>query len=635
MWGGGRGRIAWAIGAAKQGSVQAVSSSTPMIGWPQLGTAFALVVYTSLMSLQFQSSTLRPLGFAMVRACGRCAAQLYLSGALLLTPLLAPSTPVWVVGAWLLLTGAIASREAAARVEYTYPQMTRHLFVALNGSLALVLMASLGLDIVSPVVPWYNPRTWIPIAGMLMGNAVTATALAAGTLTRELATKRAPLELQLARGATWKEALSPVILTVYSTALTPTINALCVTGVVHIPGLMTGQLLASRVMTPLQAAMYQILIFLLIAATVATSVQTLTQLALRSMVDPKVDRLRLVDESTGETLLQPKSSSEKKSLLSIVSSLSKLAIRRKASKRKNPNPNDVNNNQSATLEELEKGLLNGVPIGGARASSVTTRGAKQRKDNSIPKNESLTMPALVRYRNLGEDESPSSDSAPELVLSVENMKVDRTAVSISIDINFNDVIGIQGPSGIGKSQLLRTLAGLECLDRSSVSLYGQSAHKMAMADWRQKVAFVPQQQGSALEGTPLEFFDRAMSFNSQQPVTLVGKEAHRNAFMDFGTLLSQWNLSVDIVDQPWSTLSGGEAQRVSLAIAIVLQPAVLLLDECTSALDEETTLLVEDTLKSLQIPLVMVSHDKQQIQRLCNQVIDLVPAGPFSMRGFS
>ena len=107
------------------------------------------------------------------------------------------------------------------------------------------------------------------------------------------------------------------------------------------------------------------------------------------------------------------------------------------------------------------------------------------------------------------------------------------------------------------------------------------------------------------------------------------------AFGQLTTLLTQWNLSPDILNRQWSTLSGGEAQRVSLAIAIALRPTVLLLDESTSNLDDEATALVETTLKGLDIPIIMVSHDKRQIQRLCNQAIDLVPAGPFSMRGFN
>lgn len=621
------------------------TSSTYVVGWPQLGAAFGLVFYTSFLALQLQSPSLKPLGLSIIKACGRCALQLYLSGAIILTPLLASTTQPWIVGAWLLFTGVVASREAAARVDYVYPGMARQLFVALNASLAVVLAASLGLHIVAPK-PWYNPRTWVPIAGMLMGNAVTATALAAGTLTRELVTKRGPLELQLARGATWKEALNPVIRTVYNSALTPTINALSVTGIVHIPGLMTGQLLASSTMTPLQAAMYQILIFFLIASTSCTSVQAFTQSTLRSLVDPKLDRLRLVDERSGRVLLQSKASFDKEKKLSRYSILSNLSIRTswrrlwkkvKRTSRFNGGSRgfsleemDTKETSSKHWDEIERGMLHGKPIGGA--VNVISGGPNKKEKQSNKKVYAGRIPTTVRYRKFenSQKENSSSLSETEIVLKVDNMRIDRTAVSISVEMRPNDLIGIQGPSGVGKSQLLRTLAGLELLDRSTVSLFGRTAEEMEMSHWRKEVALVPQQQAPMMEGTPRAFITRVLSFHSQQAVASGGQS---KGIVELSSLLSQWNLPAGILDRQWSTLSGGEAQRVGLAIAIALEPTVLLLDEPTSALDMETTLLVEKTLISLPIPILMVSHDKQQIFRLCNQVIDFVPVGPLSMRG--
>jgi ATPase subunit of ABC transporter with duplicated ATPase domains len=92
---------------------------------------------------------------------------------------------------------------------------------------------------------------------------------------------------------------------------------------------------------------------------------------------------------------------------------------------------------------------------------------------------------------------------------------------------------------------------------------------------------------------------------------------------DPAVLAAEWGLAESYFDQSWSTLSGGESQRASLAIALALEPDVLLLDESTSSLDEQATLQVEDTLSRLGIPVVMVSHDSAQIVRFCNRRIEL------------
>ena len=88
-------------------------------------------------------------------------------------------------------------------------------------------------------------------------------------------------------------------------------------------------------------------------------------------------------------------------------------------------------------------------------------------------------------------------------------------------------------------------------------------------------------------------------------------------------IAASWGLPASAFDQAWSTLSGGEAQRASLAIVLALEPDVLLLDECTSALDEATAVKVEDTIRDLGIPVLMVSHSNAQLRRFCTATLDL------------
>jgi len=101
-------------------------------------------------------------------------------------------------------------------------------------------------------------------------------------------------------------------------------------------------------------------------------------------------------------------------------------------------------------------------------------------------------------------------------------------------------------------------------------------------------------------------------------------------FTDMVTLVNDWGIPTAMLHRPWSTLSGGQSQRILLAMAVCLKPDVLLLDESTSAMVEITTHRVEKSLKALGIPLVLVSHDDQQLNRFCNQIVDLVPVGPFT-----
>jgi ABC-type bacteriocin/lantibiotic exporter with double-glycine peptidase domain len=198
------------------------------------------------------------------------------------------------------------------------------------------------------------------------------------------------------------------------------------------------------------------------------------------------------------------------------------------------------------------------------------------------------------------------------------MRVARTNMDVTLDVGCDDRIALTGQSGIGKSQVLRTLAGLEVVDRNSIQIFNFSAAKMSMAEWRSHVVLVPQQRPS-LEGTPNDFYDQILKFSSQRRKQRDQNVTHI-APSEYGT---KWGVAVTLFDRPWSKLSGGESQRIVLAIALSMQPTVLLLDESTSALDEKTEILVENTIKNLRIPVVLVSHSGTQIDRFCNQRLSL------------
>ena len=111
--------------------------------------------------------------------------------------------------------------------------------------------------------PWYDPRYMIPLFGMILGNAMTGISLGLDNLTRLVKQEQSGIEAQLLLGASRWRAVRYVAQHALRTAFTPMLNSMAAAGVVFLPGMMTGQILAGA--APDQAVKYQILILFLIA----------------------------------------------------------------------------------------------------------------------------------------------------------------------------------------------------------------------------------------------------------------------------------------------------------------------------------------------------------------------------------
>ena len=177
------------------------------LGTTNIGLAAMLVFVTSGLGLHFVSGVPK-LSRDIIKACVRSSIQLFFFGGTILTQLLiAGQTRSWLVWSWIALTAMIAANEAYHRVEYTYPQLPWHLVLSFMIGGGVVIGSTVALRILGPVRPWYTPRVWIPVAGMMLGNALTGTALAAKTVTKEFAINADQIELRLTQGATWREAI--------------------------------------------------------------------------------------------------------------------------------------------------------------------------------------------------------------------------------------------------------------------------------------------------------------------------------------------------------------------------------------------------------------------------------------------
>jgi putative ABC transport system permease protein len=147
------------------------------------------------------------------------------------------------------------------------------------------LVAAIGLFAVIRIHPWYAPQYAIPILGMILGNTLTGVSLAIERMTEALTARRDRVEMALALGATrWEAARAPAREAVRA-GMIPTLNQMSVVGVVSLPGMMTGQVLAGQ--PPLQAVRYQIVIMFLIAASSALGTLGAVLLTYRRLFSPE------------------------------------------------------------------------------------------------------------------------------------------------------------------------------------------------------------------------------------------------------------------------------------------------------------------------------------------------------------
>lgn len=145
--------------------------------------------------------------------------------------------------------------------------------IALSLSLGTLLCLSFFLLVVVRISPWYEPRYFIPIAGMIVGNSMTGVTLGVRSLIEGMTLQRAVVEEALILGATPREAAKDIINTTFDAAIMPTINSMVGMGIIFLPGMMTGQILSGT--APTTAIAYQIAIMLGILGAVALSVMML------------------------------------------------------------------------------------------------------------------------------------------------------------------------------------------------------------------------------------------------------------------------------------------------------------------------------------------------------------------------
>lgn len=249
-----------------------------------LGLAAGLVGVLAWLSWRLRLGIERRLLIAAARG----TVQLLLLGMVLKT-LFATVHPLPIMALTLVMLAA-ASWEVTARQKrryrgvWSYGIGTVSMFVSSFGVTALTL------TVIIQVEPWYQPQYLIPLLGMLLGNTMSGIAIALDQLTRQASESRARIEARLLLGERWDRAIDEIRRDALRAGLIPIINATATAGLVSLPGMMTGQILAGS--PPLEAAKYQLLILLLIAAGTGLGSIAAVWLGARRLFDQR-ERLRL------------------------------------------------------------------------------------------------------------------------------------------------------------------------------------------------------------------------------------------------------------------------------------------------------------------------------------------------------
>jgi len=227
------------------------------ISYAQLGIALVLMAVTLALSRLEKLDLEKDLLLATFRSFVQLMAVGYVLEAIF-------HTEKWY---WVLLTlgvmTVVAGRTAARRSkDIPNSGWIAILSVGIGGLGTLGVLVGLGIIKASA---WYV----IPISGMILGNSMNATTIAMNRISGEIKLRRAQIETALSLGATSRQAVDPALKAAAKAAMIPNINSMMTVGIVSLPGMMTGQIIAGQ--PPTEAVRYQIVVVYMITAAVTVA----------------------------------------------------------------------------------------------------------------------------------------------------------------------------------------------------------------------------------------------------------------------------------------------------------------------------------------------------------------------------
>ncbi len=216
--------------------------------------------------------------------------------------------------------------------------------------------------------------------------------------------------------------------------------------------------------------------------------------------------------------------------------------------------------------------------------------------------------------------------------AIDRMQIEDVSVSygskvavnsVSMPIRQGEVLALIGPSGCGKTTLLRSLNRLTELTKGTsfsgrIVLDGVDIATMEPTALRRRVTMVFQQPNPF----PMSVFDNVAYVLREQASRRPKRKDLRSAVQDALSRAGLFDEVADNLDHPALRLSGGQQQRLCIARALAANPEVLLLDEPCSALDPQSTKVIEDLIVRLrdEVAIVIVTHNLQQAYRVADHV---------------
>ena len=250
--------------------------------------AAVLVGLLALLSLRLQTG----ISLQLLVAAARTAIQLSLIG-LVLKVLFANAHLGWVtlMAVFMLL---VAGREVMARQERRFKGWWGYAVGTFSMFLSSFTVTVFALVVILGDTPWYTPQYAIPLLGMLLGNTMNGISISMDRLTHAAWEQRGVIEARLMLGERWDEAISEIRRQAIRSGMIPIINAMAAAGIISLPGMMTGQILAGA--APVDAVKYQILIMFLITAGTGLGTMAAVTIGAKHLFDKRqrlcLDRLR-------------------------------------------------------------------------------------------------------------------------------------------------------------------------------------------------------------------------------------------------------------------------------------------------------------------------------------------------------